>query len=1243
MESNRIVIERFALAALSSVLATACVGGGSSGVGGGSSRVGGGSSGGGFFVPDGDQGDLVLRIGDGDGVAAAADGALQPESDGATGVDGGDPGDAGSVGDGGGDSGSTADASPADAKDTAGGCAKAIDCDDADPCTADSCNSGKCAHAPVASCGKQPPPCDAKNACPAGAGVCDPETNACVPCLVSKDCGAGKVCAAKQCVAALPCKSDVDCKASGKVCNKTAGACVECNQAGDCGADHTCINNQCYPAPPCTTSKECNKVCDFQQGLCVDCLSAEDCPAGQTCTPAKLCKPALCSANACGAGQSFFVCKPGGGGYLKGVSCDDGNACTVNSCAPDKGCSTKFNAANCDDGDKCTEGDTCSIGQCVGAKKECDDGNACTNDSCSPKLGCVTGPAFGACEDGDLCTTGDYCENEKCTGTPKVCEDGDVCTKDTCDPKAGCAKDAAEGPCDDKNVCTSNDKCVSGVCLGEAKGCDDNNPCTDDKCNAVGGGCTNTNNLAACEDGNACTTNDKCSIGKCLGGATKTCDDANPCTTDSCTNGACQNLNNTAACNDGDPCTLGDACNGGACKTGPTPMTCNDNNTCTDDKCEKAAGGCQYLANTADCTDSNVCTETDKCANKVCTGSTPKTCDDNDACTQNTCDKVAGCKYPADLAKCDDKDLCTTDSCGSPGGTCAHQKVPNCCTKQAQCDDADPCTDDVCAGNQCVHKQNGKCCTEVVECNDNSLCTADSCLLGKCQFTALPDTPKAEVLGDFDDLGDMQGWVFNPTTNPVTWSQSSTAGANTGAGALLYGDPGKLKLNAGSVTGYVLSPKFTVPTGGTTTLTLQYKVDYVGSSLVPLYVYIVAAGKETQVANGVYNTLKKYQPLTVDLSPWGGQAAQIKLTAQIGYNAASPGSGYGLVIDDVQHTWSCKAKACTTDSNCNTPAACATGQCVAGACTYSSKCCTLASECNDNNACTTDQCSGGKCVFNKVANCCAKDGDCNDSNTCTYDTCNVAAKTCKFSGVAECCTSSAQCNDNDACTIDSCNAGTCNFQNTCCAADKDCDDKDDTCTIDKCNATTKKCEYTGTGVAGCCLPTVWKETFDGPLTGWTISNSGGPGKGWQQWGTPKNPPGPKSPPGVLYYGDPALQNFNFGSNSGTIKSPKVVLPAAATKLTLKSALYMDTEGGLAGSFDDLYIYAVVDGVQQPLAVWNKSALGFTTGQWLSITGDLTAYKGKTLELVFSFNTKDSIANAGLGVLLDDLTVERACP
>ncbi|OWY62456.1 hypothetical protein B7486_58335, partial [cyanobacterium TDX16] len=65
------------------------------------------------------------------------------------------------------------------------------------------------------------------------------------------------------------------------------------------------------------------------------------------------------------------------------------------------------------------------------------------------------------------------------------------------------------------------------------------------------------------------------------------CDDGNPCTDDVCNMGTCENTNNMAACDDGDLCTMGDTCGGGACAG--TPVSCPMGQTCnpTNGMCEE--------------------------------------------------------------------------------------------------------------------------------------------------------------------------------------------------------------------------------------------------------------------------------------------------------------------------------------------------------------------------------------------------------------------------------------------------------------------------------------------------------------------------------------------------------------------------------------------------------------------------------------------------------------------------------
>jgi hypothetical protein len=99
------------------------------------------------------------------------------------------------------------------------------------------------------------------------------------------------------------------------------------------------------------------------------------------------------------------------------------------------------------------------------------------------------------------------------------------------------------------------------------------------------------------------------------------CDDSQPCTTDSCdskTGCAHSSLAVGDACDDGDLCTTGETCqNGGAalvCK-GSTPVDCSDSNVCTPDLCSQSLG---CLVKDATCNDYNPCT-TDACTAKGCT------------------------------------------------------------------------------------------------------------------------------------------------------------------------------------------------------------------------------------------------------------------------------------------------------------------------------------------------------------------------------------------------------------------------------------------------------------------------------------------------------------------------------------------------------------------------------------------------------------------------------------------------
>jgi len=233
--------------------------------------------------------------------------------------------------------------------------------------------------------------------------------------------------------------------------------------------------------------------------------------------------------------------------------------------------------------------------------------------------------------------------------------------------------------CNDGNACTTNDACSGGRCVGgAAPNCDDGNLCTDDTC-SPSTGCAHTNNMAPCDDGNACTTNDTCSGGRCVGGPAPNCNDGNGCTDDGCDLATgCVHTNNTAPCNDGNACTTNDACSGGNC-VGGAPPSCDDGNPCTDDGCNQATG-CVHTNNAAPCSDGNLCTTNDACSGGRCVGGPAPSCDDGNVCTDDTCNPSTGCVHVNNTAPCNDGNACTTnDTCS--GGTCtggAPATVPPC-------------------------------------------------------------------------------------------------------------------------------------------------------------------------------------------------------------------------------------------------------------------------------------------------------------------------------------------------------------------------------------------------------------------------------------------------------------------------------------------------------------------------------------------------------------------------------------
>ena len=627
-----------------------------------------------------------------------------------------------------------------------GSCASNKECDDGNPCTEDKCKkaTNKCSNEPLPSLAK----CDDGDPCTTGdhcaGGGCEG---------TQKSCHDGNACTADS-------------------CKKADGSCV--NQA-------LANTTACDDGSVCTTADKCDG-----KGACKGTLAKDGtaCDDGDACLVTDICTKGACkgSKNApdgysCSDDSGCTIGDACKGGKCAGVPapnvCNDLDPCTKDSCAAAGGLAVKCSHAPandgdaCDDGNACTAKEKCTGGKCgLGAAVKCDDNNPCTDDSCAPASGCAHKANTKACDDGEACTEKDTCGGGKCAGTPKTCGDGDPCTIDACvgssgackhDKIAGCdsspqkipyatafacgaAKDknwtitaASSGPKWAVDGTPAVPKARSAACSlnfnnGKDYACPGNKP----QSPTVGvSGTADTPRIDATSlkagaplrvrfyRSGRWDAGDKLEVFARKAGAqawTKVGATAHNSDTKWTWTGfwlpdyagsifQLRLAFTTADCSKNtlsgafiDDFMVWDS----SCKS---DTSCNDNNDCTSNKCNKTSGWCAFNNDpTAKCSDNNACTSGDKCVAKKCTG-TAKKCTDGKDCTTDSCNTKSGaCEFPAvkDGATCSDGVACTTgDSCKA--GACSSGKAD-----ASKCDDHNPCTADACAkvaGKfQCTHK-----------------------------------------------------------------------------------------------------------------------------------------------------------------------------------------------------------------------------------------------------------------------------------------------------------------------------------------------------------------------------------------------------------------------------------------------------------------------------------------------------------------------------------------------------------
>lgn len=415
--------------------------------------------------------------------------------------------------------------------------------------------------------------------------------------------------------------------------------------------------------------------------------------------------------------------------------------------------------ADCRDADLCTSDRCGEDGLCRFEPIGCPPAGPCLGPGvCDATTGACTYtplPDGSSCDDGNLCTRNDRCSGGHCVGTPLDCSGADGChDPGACDPATGlCPNPRPDGTsCNDGNLCTTNDRCEASLCVGTGKDCSGADGCHDPGvCDPRTGLCPNPRpDGTACSDGNLCTVRDQCVASLCIG-TPKNCSGEDGChdpgTCDP-TTGLCPNPRpDGTACSDANRCTLGDRCEASVCVG--TPRDCSVTDGCHDvGVCDPATGQCPNpRPDGTACSDGNLCTLGDQCQAGTCVG-TPRDCSRPDGCHDaGECNPATGlCPNPQpDGTSCSTGNFCVVgESC--LGGFCRGGQPRNCddglfCSGTERCDEA---------SRRCV--SSGNPCTGGTVCDE----AEDACISGEpptatptptSAATATPATPRATATG----------------------------------------------------------------------------------------------------------------------------------------------------------------------------------------------------------------------------------------------------------------------------------------------------------------------------------------------------------------------------------------------------------------------------------------------------------------------------------------------------------------
>jgi hypothetical protein len=454
-------------------------------------------------------------------------------------------------------------------------------------------------------------------------------------------------------------------------------------------------------------------------------------------------------------------------------------------------------------------------------------------------------------------------------------------------------------------------------------------------------------------------------------------------------------------------------------------VPCDDDNLCTEDAC-KGLGGCEFLPlDGGECLDGNPCTAADHCVLGLCVGD-PVDCDDEDPCTDDSCDGKGGCVHVPNTAKCDDEDPCTVaDQCAD--GACIGVAVSCECQADKDCaafEDGDVCNgtlkcDTASLPYQCKVKPGTQLSCPAAAEGPDSLCLKPACDPATGDCSLLPDHEGYPCDdGDPCNLGDIcQGGTCVAGTpvncndgelctddlcDPAVGCQhvANSAPCNDGNACTAADVCAGGKCSPGQVLscddGNACNGKETCDPAKGCVLGLPLSCDD-GNACNGMEACDPAKGCGAGI------------PLACD----DGNACNGKETcdpAKGCVGAAALSCDDGDLCNGLEICTPAKGCQAGPAPSCDDGNACTDDLCEKKlGCLHSNN----AAACDDGSPCTAgDHCAGGKCVFSAM-------DDCDDGKLCTDDSCDPALG-CIHT------LNTAPCDDGDICTTgDHCHLGAC--------------------------------------------------------------------------------------------------------------------------------------------------------------------------------------------------------------------------